>query len=509
MLAGKETNKIIKLGTDRHGLRGKRLFSLLLVAIVGFVYGSLIFLVGGQADKWLLVIAVPACFFMLVRTIGSLKKALLALLIFSLSMEMDTHLLWSGRYTDVQPGIPVTLTAVLLAASYLFWFFDFRQQIYSIRLFAWITLPFGLLALWSGLSFIVAEQNSYVLNKVPRALTNFFLYFYVANYVKSKEDIYFILKCIAVTVALSGLLGICQYILGDSFNLQFMGGREAQLQIDGFVGISRVSGLLRHSNIFAWFMGCFLPLLLISGVGLEKFHMRLLCLVSFTFGLMSNLLTYSRGSWLAFLVSIFLMVSFLIAKRSNSKFRKVLVRIILLSVVSTVLISPFFPKIIHRITIDDYSAAYSRIPLAQTALRIIKQNPLMGIGLGNYSYVAPSYDPNPIVNEAGNPLSVHNIYLHIASELGIPALGIFMWVLAAFFANGIFALSRNDEIIRLIALGSIAGLAVLCLHGMVEPGNLGHHRFSVISFIGGLLVALAQSVEQVRPTHFAIGKGKY
>ena len=476
------------------------------VTILGLVLGTFVTFAGGLPYKWVFVLAAAGCFPLLVVGIGSLEKALVALLIFSLSTAMDVHPGFSDKYATLQPGIPISLTAVLLLALYMLWLFDPRKRSRSIRLFPWVTIPFGLLALWSGLSFLWAAKPSYVLSQFPRALEAFLLFFYAANFLKSKEDIRFVLKCMAVTVALSGLLGICQYTSGDSFNLQFMGGRQAQLQIDGYVGISRVSGFLGHANVFARFLGCFLPLLLISGVSLDKFPLRSLYLISFALGLMSLILTYSRGAWLAIIFSLVLIASFLTTKKGRKKFRGVLVRILLLSLVSIIIILPFSPKIITRLTRDDYGAAYSRIPLAQTALKIIRQNPLTGIGLGNYSYVVPNYDPDPIVNKDSGPLSVHNIYLHVASELGIPALSLLLWVLVAFFARGISALKSADQIIRVLALGLVAGLAGLCLHGMFEPSNLGHPSFLVLSFVGGLLVALGQSVKQERPTLLTGGK---
>jgi O-antigen ligase len=217
-------------------------------------------------------------------------------------------------------------------------------------------------------------------------------------------------------------------------------------------------------------------------------------------------LTYSRGGWLGFIFSLVLIAGFFMKNQVRTKFRGASVRILFLGLVATVLTLPFFPEIITRLTQDDYGAAYSRIPLAQTALKIIKQNPLAGVGLGNYSYVVPDYDPDPVIDEAGNPLPVHNIYLHTAAELGVPALTLFIWVSVVFFGGGIHALRTGNKTTAFFTLGLMAGLAGLFLHGMFEPGNLGHIRFVALSFTGALLVALGQSVKQERLPLLTEGK---
>jgi O-antigen ligase len=172
------------------------------------------------------------------------------------------------------------------------------------------------------------------------------------------------------------------------------------------------------------------------------------------------------------------------------KFRGVSFQILLLMLVMTVIALPFFPKIITRLTKSDYGAAYSRIPMARTALEIIKQNPLTGVGLGNYSHVVSNYDPDPPIDQTGNPMAVHNVYLHTAAELGVPALALFIWVSLVFFGRGIYALRTANKTTALFALGLVAGLASLYLHGMVEIGTLGNSRFVTLFFMGGCLVSL-------------------
>ena len=463
-----------------------------IVAIIGLSLGVGILLVGRFPNKWIFVLAAVCCFPLLVVALGSLEKALVALLIFSLSMIMDVNLGFSDKYATIQRGMPITLTSLLLLSLYIHWLFNPRRGARSFRLFPWVTIPFGVLVLWSGVSFVIAAKPSYVLSRLPRALEVFFIFFYAANFLRSEEDVHFIIKCLVVTVAVTGMLGIFQHFAGSSFSLQFLGGRDVQLKQEYYAAtISRVSGFLGHANGLAFFLSGWLPVLLLSGIGIGRFWLRLLCLLSFALGFVVLILTYSRGGWLAFIFSLVLIAGFLMNKQVRKNLRGVFVRVLCLSLAATILILPFFPKIITRLTMDDYGAAYSRIPVAKTALKIIKQNAVTGVGLGNYSSAVPDYEANPPLDLEGVPMRVHNLYLYIAAVLDLPALALFIWVSLTFFGGGIHALRTASKTTALFAVGLMAGLAGLYLHGMFEPITLGHQRFVPLSFMGGLLMAVS------------------
>ena len=476
-------------------------FRFSLMALIGVLMGAVILLIGGLPYKWVFaIVATAVCLPLLVVAIGSLQKALVAILIFSLSIGMDVHLGFSDKYATLQSGVPISLTSLLLLCLYTHWLFNLRRGARSIRLFPWVTIPFGVLVLWSGLSFLVAAKPSYVLSRFPRALEAFFIYFYVANSLKSEKDIHFLIKCLAVTLALTGMLVLCQYFVGDSYNLQFLGGRELQLEPSYYaLKISRASGFLGHANSLAFFLGGLLPLLLVCAVGIDMLRMRLLCLLSFALGLMALVLTYSRGGWLAFIFALVLIGGFLMTRQVRKNFGGAFVRVVFLALAAAFLILPFAPTIVTRLTKDDHGAAYSRIPMAQTALNVARHNWVTGVGLGNYKIAVWDYDPDPALKPDGSTEPVHNIYLHTAAELGVPALALFIWILVAFFGGGIHALRTANKTTALFAVGVIAGLGGQCLHGMFELGTFGHPRFVYLSFMGGLLVALGQSVKQKRP----------
>jgi O-antigen ligase len=282
-----------------------------------------------------------------------------------------------------------------------------------------------------------------------------------------------------------------QYFGGNTFQLQFLGESENLLQVGDGVTIPRVTGLLYHPNMLAWFLNGLLPLLFLCGIVNTSPRLRLFYLVSFVLGVIALILSFSRGGWLAFVFSFLFIGWFLRKKLFRRYVRRGFVWILLLTIVSSIFIAPFLSKLVTRLTADDYGAAYSRIPMAQTAFRIISKNTLKGVGLGNYQPVVSDYDPNPSLDETGKPHPVHNIYLHIAAELGVPALLLLMWILFVFFKCGILALRSQDMTTAFFSLGLLAGcFGTFTVHAMVDPGTIGHLKLAPYFFYGGLLISL-------------------
>jgi O-antigen ligase len=69
---------------------------------------------------------------------------------------------------------------------------------------------------------------------------------------------------------------------------------------------------------------------------------------------------------------------------------------------------------------DPEGSARQRFAVLQTALRIINDHPLLGVGLGAYDRANADYNP------ALGHLDTHNTYLNIIAETGLPGLVFFL-----------------------------------------------------------------------------------
>lgn len=489
-----EGNYSQSIESSRHINLCKTFLIFVLIAILGICIGAVILYAGGLQYEWVSAFVAAGCSFIFVIAMGSLRRFLEALLIFSFSMSLDVHLMFSDRYTDIHYGIPITLTGVTVLCLYIIWAWRLYQKTDRVNFFPLVSIPFVLLVFWSGFSFLWAAKPNYVFYRLWGMVEMLFLYLYAANNLKTSTDLKFLVKCISVTVIITAIVAICQYATGSSFGLKFLGGRESQLLIE-YKGISRVSGFLVSSNSLAWFLNLWLPLLLLWGIAGTQTKFYSMYLISFLLGLLALVMTYSRGGWVSFVFSLILIVMWLIKKRSCKIFRGALVRFFMLSIIATMFALPFSPLILERLTSDDYGAAYSRIPLAKVAINMIRYNPVRGVGFGNYEYAMHAYDNTSEHITMHFPASVHNIYLMLAAELGIGALVLFVYISIFIFWQGLRAVKSIDKTVVLFLIGILVGLAAFYLQGMIEPGGIGFWKFRPFWFMVGTVLSCSKIQE--------------
>jgi putative inorganic carbon (HCO3(-)) transporter len=101
-----------------------------------------------------------------------------------------------------------------------------------------------------------------------------------------------------------------------------------------------------------------------------------------------------------------------------------------------------------------------RLAMIRSGLRIIKDNPLTGVGPDTVRMVYPQYRDPQAVQQLNSHL--HNVPLQIAAERGIPALLLWLWF--------IFALLRDFVRRRATTLPSVAMAALACTVALLAAG---------------------------------------
>jgi len=139
---------------------------------------------------------------------------------------------------------------------------------------------------------------------------------------------------------------------------------------------------------------------------------------------------------------------------------------------------------------DDYQAAYGRIPLIQVALNMIRDRPLFGVGLNNYSDVAPRYDNTPQRITSFWNVPVHNLFLFVAAQTGLVGLISYLLFLLAILRALWPALRASDPFVAWAGLGIAVGMAAFLIHGQVEFDSVTRH--SLFWFISGVAVSLGR-----------------
>ena len=158
--------------------------------------------------------------------------------------------------------------------------------------------------------------------------------------------------------------------------------------------------------------------------------------------------TLSRGAWLGACIGLlFGLVLAFIYSKNKLDILKILLSLALFIGISIIIVNP--DKISERFDMsvsDTEVSTINRVTLWKTSLCIIKDHPLIGIGIGNFEdTLEKNYKPEFLNNERFS--SALNNYLTLAAEAGIPLLlfYIFIIIYILFLAIGSIIQSMDKE----------------------------------------------------------------
>jgi O-antigen ligase/Tfp pilus assembly protein PilF len=336
----------------------------------------------------------------------------------------------------------------------------------------------------SALSIIFADNISLVLTKITQLLIVFCLFINLSILLKDKMDL---LYKIIIIISISAFFQSWQV-----FN-EFMQTYKASID-DALI---RMTGNAGNVNILAASLTIKIPFLLL---GITHFtnYKKLFLLITLLIVTTVIFLTGARTALLSTIL-IFLIYIFSYLKiNSFSKTYLLKVSILILPLLISIFISTkMFKKAINKsryasienklqqINTDDASSQ-ARLRYWGNAIKLSKENPFLGVGLGNYIIESLPYEATT-ENDSIVSLNTHNDFLEITAETGIVNgfvfLSLFVFV---FFANAKKIIYSTDPNVRTL---SLLTLMLVVVYGMDSLFNFPLYRPTMQIFLS-LLLAL-------------------
>lgn len=392
-----------------------------------------------------------------------------------------------------------------------------------------LSWPVGMFILFNGVSIIFSHDRSLSLNGFfGKIIQSTFLFFIFTEVIRTPRRIQTFIVLTLAAAALTVTNGLIQYRTGWDVSHQ-------KSLVDG-----RIVSWFNHPNdlgaylifLFPLLLGIFLHLWLKRkkpiqaadplakgfytlpgqvGLGL-LFLAALICLG----------LTFSRGAWLGFFAALLFMglirkrvlyINIGIAIIFIVIFSHPLAQVRNVSLISddltyrrnitvpqeqqsweedlssTLYFSRLKENLGEKVRISyegfiDRFSGMGRNYFWKEAQNIIRDFPVFGIGLNTYSKVAPNYK----LNWGGYP---HNCYLQMASEIGLPGLFCFLWILWRIFIRGIRRLIGKDSSYwPLVYCGVLAGLFGFLAHSFIDTNLYSVQLGNMMWVQFGLLVAI-------------------
>jgi putative inorganic carbon (hco3(-)) transporter len=393
------------------------------------------------------------------------------------------------------PGLNISLgllLSVLLAVNWLSerWPEATREPVFPRSFSLTLTGVF----LWCCLTVAYGAEGMLGIYALWSVASSMLMCFITAAFFSERRQLEQLVVWLAALIAFNALFGIAQAFIPALANFSI--GTVATEETVAVAGeeVSRVRALFAGSNPFAWTLVLFLPIiiapLLLRVTSLRRWQ-RTLCVLATGAAVIVLILTYSRGSWLAFALSVPLMTGAAFWILKGIERQRLLLRFAGVIVLVSVLALPFAGVIISRLTGDDRGSAESRVQLIQVALAMIADNAVLGVGLSGYETVMTRYDETPGFITQHFDWPVHNIYLQIAAETGLPGLLLFLVMAVLALWRGWMVLRNADAapMQRALALGLLTGMLAYLVTGLKEGSCFQSGQMRLFFLFCGLLFA--------------------
>jgi len=270
-----------------------------------------------------------------------------------------------------------------------------------------------------------------------------FLFFYVASYART-IGIKLILGVFVASGVFQSILAILQFARQSSLGLEIFHESILAIGLKGVAEISvggvefiRAYGTFPSPNVLAGFLGICLFFMfylyvkdkaLFAGSFSPAINaLSFLVVFLLSFGL---ILTFSRGVIIFFIFSTILFFAGILLLEKLKKYRKQAMSLAVLVIVSWALIvAALWPEVSARVFESSVSepAIQERLFFNEVGLDTVRQNYpqlFFGVGIGNFVHHYMQFFPG-LAPHLYQP--VHNIFILIASEIGI--LGLIAFVL--------------------------------------------------------------------------------
>lgn len=333
-------------------------------------------------------------------------------------------------------------------------------------------------------------------------LTSILIAYAVASHFGTRDRLIELTIGIALGVLFTGVVALSQFVLDFPSNLPNFGtGTDEELLGTQAELLSRVPAFLRTPTEMAWVMSSLIPIVLSPLLGRVKSfgsYQKTLLAIGALAGTIAIILSLARGSWIGLIASIPILIVFGWFRLSENEKKPYFASIATAIFLTCLMLSPFAGKIYDRLTEDDQGSAQIRLPLMETALRMIDDNPLVGVGLNSYRANMTRYDETGIFVSQVFPNPVHNIFAHITAEIGIPGGILFCLLILCALYECYRSSSSSDRLLFALSIGLAAGMIAFVLSGIKEPGSLGSVRPPVRTcfFMFGAIFALSRVVRR-------------
>lgn len=473
---------------------------LLLALAAGFLIAL------NSASVLLILIALAGLWLLLDNFEGALM-----LLVFYLPFQVALN---------VSSGMDLASGRVLILLFFLIWIFRSLERKKLEIDFSLETMLVVLFLALSVFSYMQVVESDRAIRKLLVLFSVFPLYFVLTSFAGRKDLVMRSVKALMAGGLVIGTFGVLQFLAqfifginplfdffaaaiapvfyGKTFAAQVVANPSWLVNVGGNT-LLRAFAIFSDPHIFSFYIGLVVPsvlaLLLLPHADFEKLRLgksKAFVFLAFLTLLLSELFTFSRGSYLgmsvAGLVFLVLFWKAFSHKQKRSLLAGGVLALLFVSVISSSILSRFLSSFD-----SSEGSNVERLKNWRQGWETFSDNIFQGVGIGNYSYYL-----DPTLGYR-TPVYAHNLYLDLGAELGVFAL--IAWVLLIIVTIcELYAASKatKDRVTSYLSLSFIVSLAWYSVHSFFDTSIYAPNILAMLVVILSLSVMTIREVKSER-----------
>ncbi len=284
---------------------------------------------------------------------------------------------------------------------------DFGSRPFRVERTA-LDLPLLLFLGWVLITVATAADPAYSFAEWRKSLTKVLMLYFVVNVVVEERQVRRIVLACVGGVCAHTVIAIVHFANGD--------GEIGSLAV-------REGGWTSSGMWLGSYLVMALPLLWLGLPGSSRRSVRWFSVVASCFALVALFLTHIRAAWVALLVQVCVLA--VLKLRRSGVMATVVAALVVLGVLAAVGLLGGPSEMHGTVEMADAKSMMVRFNTWKLALSEILAHPLTGLGYGRHSFRV--VHPEAVI-ENGYHSHVHNTFLSMAVQVGLPGFLLFCWV---------------------------------------------------------------------------------
>ena len=378
-------------------------------------------------------------------------------------------------------------------------------------------LPIWGFIAWTYITLLWVEDGYLATIMLAQFTSSALIFTLIINSFKDDNLIEKIPKALIVSMTLVTIIGLIQYYFPDNYFIQNL-----------FAQVAKPSATFGNKNMASHFVVMVLPLSMVFLLAAKNNRMIIWYSVATVLGFWYLMFAAARQAWVAMAVELFVLILFLLldryknkeqafiksGKQIKSKFAATVGIVLSLIFVANIGTEGSFHRgsnkleFAKKINVEGVS---SRFPAWVNTMEMIKEHPVVGVGVGQWEESYPLYYDRKMkdtfFNEQVHLRKAHNDYLEILANFGLIGFMLLLWLVYLIIIRVWKVLTDVSHKYRLLVLGLSLGLIGFSMVAMVSfPVRVYLPAFLVLVYFS-LITLLARPISESNIIMYRPSKG--